>query len=142
MSTRKAFCGGVVICTMLSLACTPSPPKTPSGPGSTAGSQATHGGQNPPSECTCVEYPFPPQCDTQCGMAEYIVKNVNPANNTVDVAPPDRPAEVRTIALSSLQPAQASSLEAGSQIRVLFKKANNAQLKMTPLRIMKVQPAK
>lgn len=146
MRRGEAFRAGAVLWMTLSLACKPSPPShspnNPSGSGTPAGKGRAGGGQNPPSECACVEYPFPPQCDKQCGMTEYIVKNVNAANHTVEVAPRDRPAEVRTIPLDSLQPGQVPNLEAGSQIQVLFKKTNSAQLAMKPLRIMKVQPSK
>jgi hypothetical protein len=101
------------------------------GPGSTTGTS------NQTTACSCVEYPFPKQCDSQCGMKEFVVIGVDQKSKTLEVSPPNQPLERQTISLAKLPAAQITTLQAGSHIQILYKKAGQAQSAIKPLRLMR-----
>jgi len=124
----------VAMCALGLVAC-----KSPSGPKPGPNPSNPPGGTNTQAECACVEYPFPKGCETQCGMTEFIVKQINPQNNTVEVTTPQQPSQTRTIPLSSLD---AHQIQAGSHIQVLFKKAQSSESQIKPLRVIRQPPPK
>jgi hypothetical protein len=123
---------GLIACTVWLVAC-----KSPSGPKPSPHSSNPPAGTNTQAECACVEYPFPKECETQCGMTEFIVKQINPQNNTVEVTTPQQPSESRTIPLSSLDARQMQELQAGSHIQVLFKRSQSSGSQIKPLRVIR-----
>jgi len=114
--------------------------KSPTGPQPNPNSSNPPAGTNTQAECACVEYPFPKKCETQCGMTEFIVKQINPQNNTVEVTTPQQPSQTRTIPLSSLDAHQIQEVQAGSHIQVLFKKSQSSESQIKPLRVIR-QPS-
>jgi hypothetical protein len=123
MRKRAAVRLALVIFMLLFGACKSSPPNSPAS------------STKPPTECECVEYPFPQDCDAKCGMMEFIVKGVDQNNKTVEVASANQPSEERTIPLSGLQASQIPVLQPGAHIQVLFKKTEGTQSVIKPLRL-------
>lgn len=123
---------GLAACTLSLVACS-----SPSGPTPGPHSSNPPGGTTGQAECACVEYPFPKECETKCGMTEFIVKQINSHNNTVEVTTVQQPSESRTIPLSSLNASQVQELKAGSRIQVLFKRSQTSGSQIKPLRVIR-----
>jgi len=73
--------------------------------------------------CTCIEYPFPAECASQCKLSEAVVQSVNQNTIVVRVPGPNSPQpwEERTIPISAMQPGQIQDLRPGSKVQVLSK---------------------
>lgn len=92
----------------------------------------------PPAACTCLIYPFPQTCSSECIAGEGVVESIGAGSVTVATgsANPASPKEHekaksipltrRTVSSKLVKP----GLQVGSRVRVLYKRSANGQLEV------------